>query len=59
MRSAPTETELQEFFEQVWQLAEETAAADDVCIAVRLFELADEIAEWRNQIRAGSAALGC
>jgi hypothetical protein len=44
MKSAATELELQAFFEEVWHLAECTAASADWKLAPYLFELADEIA---------------
>ena len=53
MRIAPTEQELQAFFEEVWHLAERTGASEDWQLAPYLFELADEIAAWRNALRAG------
>ena len=55
MRNAPTEQELQIVFEEVWQLAERAAASDDQRLAPRLFELADEIAAWRNELRKGGS----
>jgi hypothetical protein len=51
-----TEDELQQFFEEIWQLAERVAASDDSCLAARLFELADEVAEWRNELQARPAS---
>lgn len=50
MPSAPTEQELQELFEEVWQLAEQAAGSEDSRLAAYLFEMAEEIAEWRNAI---------
>ncbi len=58
MKSAATELELQAFFEEVWHLAECTAASADWKLAPYLFELADEIAAWRNALRAGPAMEG-
>jgi hypothetical protein len=55
MLNDPTEEELQEFFEEIWQLAEQVAASNDPRWAPRLFELADEVAEWRNELQARSA----
>ena len=51
----PTEDELQEFFEEVWSLAERVAASENRHWAARLFELADEVAEWRNELQARPA----
>lgn len=56
MLKDPTEDELQEFFEEVWQLAERVAASNDTRWAPRLFELADEVAAWRNELQARSAS---
>ena len=55
MWNAPTEHELQAIFEEVWQLAERAATSDDRQLAPRLFELADEIAAWRNELREGGS----
>lgn len=55
MWNAPTEQEFQAIFEEVWQLAERAAASNDRQLAPRLFELADEIAAWRNDLRKGGA----
>lgn len=55
MWNAPTEQELQAIFEEVWRLAEGAAASDDRQLAPRLFELADEIAACRNELRKGGS----
>jgi len=55
MQSAPTELELQAFFEEIWRLAERVGASEDWQLAPYLFELADEVAEWRNALRGGRA----
>jgi hypothetical protein len=55
MWNAPTEQELQSIFEDVWRLAEGAASSDDRQLAPRLFELADEIAAWRNELRKGGS----
>jgi hypothetical protein len=55
MWDAPTEQELQAIFEEIWQLAERAAASDDRQLAPRLFELADEITAWRNELRKGGS----
>lgn len=52
MKRAPTEQDLQAFFEEVWQLAERTGASEDRQLAPYLFALADEIAAWRNALQA-------
>ena len=56
MLKGPTEDELLEFFEEVWLLAERIAVSDDAHWAPRLFELADEIAEWRNELQGRPAS---
>ena len=52
MPNAPTEQELQAFFEEVWQLAERAYASEDWQLGPYLFALAEEIAAWRNKLRA-------
>jgi hypothetical protein len=56
MVKAPTDDEIEEFFEELWQLAERLAASEDKRWAERLFELADEVAEWRNELQGQPAA---
>jgi len=56
MLKAPTEDELEEFFEELWQLAERLGASEDKRWAERLFELADEVAEWRNELQGQPAS---
>ncbi len=56
MLKDPTEDELQEFFEEVWLLAERIAETDDSHWAPRLFELAEEIVEWRNEVQGRPAS---
>jgi hypothetical protein len=51
MKRAPTDLELQAFFEEVWQLAERTAATEDSQLSPYLFELAEEIAVWRDDLK--------
>jgi hypothetical protein len=53
MPNAPTEHELQAFFEEVWQLAERANATEDWQLGPYLFALAEEIAAWRNELREG------
>lgn len=48
MSKAPSETALDEFFEEVWQLAELAAGSEDRHLAPHLFELAEHIA-WASQ----------
>jgi hypothetical protein len=56
MLKDPTEDELQEFFEEVWLLAERIAVTDDSHWAPRLFELAEEIAAWRSDLQGRPAS---
>ena len=56
MLKDPTEDELQEFFEDVWLLAERIAETDDSRWAPRLFELAEEIAMWRSELQERPAS---
>lgn len=51
MLKNPSEVELLEFFEEVWTLAERTAASPDHALAARLFELAEDVALWCNDVR--------
>jgi hypothetical protein len=51
MSKDPTEEALQELLEEVSQVAKQIAASDDRQWAPRLFELADEIAGWRNELQ--------
>jgi hypothetical protein len=53
MPDAPSDHELQEFFDEVWRLAEQAGASQDQQLAPYLFELADEIVTWRNALLGG------
>jgi hypothetical protein len=53
-----TDEELQKLFEEAWQLAEQVAASEDRHLAKYVFEIANEIAEWCNDIRKKQALEG-
>ena len=55
MLSEHTDQELQDFFEEVWEVAEMAADCGDLHLFSYLLETAQDIADWRNEIRWGRA----
>lgn len=55
MLSEPTDQELHDFFEEVWQLAEVAADCGDRRLFSYTLETVQDIADWRNEIRWGRA----
>ena len=50
MPTGLTERELQDFFEEVWQLTKMAADGSDWHLVPRLIETTREIAEWRDML---------
>jgi hypothetical protein len=52
MRSGPSAQELDDLFEETWQIAELAAISDDCLLAPWLIEHAYELLAWRNQLNS-------
>jgi hypothetical protein len=57
MPMASSKAQLEIFFEEVWQLAELVAATEDRHLVPHLLALAEDIAEWRNELVGEPPAL--
>jgi hypothetical protein len=53
MPRVPSAAELEDFFEEVWHLAELAAATEDRHLVSHLVGLSEEIVAWRNELSGG------